>query len=152
MKLIFPALLAIALAGCATVPPPSTASGKLEMMLNNVRVDCARSELANTLVNGGYSIKSNSEYQIVAGRITNNAFAAAMLGTSAGGAPEERVTLTLIPQSDSDALRVIFDGGYISNPGTAFESVQPVGASQATQDQLTNGEYAIESKCAKSTS
>ena len=139
---------AIALAGCASVPPPNTPSGKLEFTLDNIDAGCVRSELANTLASTGFSIKSMSDYQIVVGRKAENSMAAFLLSTPAGGNPEERVTLTLIPQSSQSALRVIWEAAYVSNAGTAYESFQPIGASQANQNQLAGVESKLEAKCA----
>jgi hypothetical protein len=140
-------LLAVSLTGCATAPPPSTPSGKLELMLSNVDFSCVRSGLANVLVSAGYNVEKMSDYQIVAGKITKNGMASFLLSTPMSGAPEERVTITMLPQINGSSLRVVWDAAYVSNPGTAYEKFTPIGASQANEEQLNSLAPRIEQKC-----
>ena len=137
------------LVGCATVPAANTPSGNPEITLSNVRIECVRSGFLNLLVNMGHAIRTSTDTQIVAGKTTQNVAASVLLSTRLSGPPEERVTILFIPQSTPDTLRVVLSAGYVSNQGTAFESVQPIRGSQAEQDQLVGMKSSIETGCRK---
>lgn len=144
------ALTIVALiAGCATNPPANTPSGNPEVTLEGVKADCVRSAFLNVIANGGYSIRTVNDTQIVAGRTSKNPMASLLLGTGMSGAPEERVTFLFIPQPTSDALRVVASSAYVSNQGTAFEKVQPMQGSQADQEKFLAAKSVIESGCRK---
>jgi hypothetical protein len=119
--------LALLAAGCTIRPiaPPPTASGQPEHTVSNIDVACFRGQLMSHVVNSGFTIRTSNDTQIVAGRITQNFGAAVLYGTRAFGAPEERILLTMIPIAEN-SLRVILQGGYVSNPGTGFESMTPI--------------------------
>jgi hypothetical protein len=143
-------IVAVTIAGCATSPPIGTLSGNPEIMLSNVRPDCVKAGLLNAFINGGYKIESANDYQIVGGKPTTNTLAALMLGTRLNSTVEERFTVTMAPQANSSDLRLVVDGAYVSNPGTAFEEKQPMKAGGAIQQQFVSAKARIESKCAKS--
>ena len=135
------------LVGCATVPLANTPSGNPEVTLTNVRPECVRSAFMNLLVNNGYTIRTCTDTQIIAGKTTQNVAASLLLSTRLSGPPEERVTILFIPQSAPDTLRVVVSGAYVSNQGTAFEKVQPVRGSQTEQDQFMAAKSRIEAEC-----
>jgi hypothetical protein len=135
--------------GCAVPPRASTPSGNPEITLESVRTDCVRSLFINVFVNQGYTLRSNTDMQVVAGRESKNAMANVSFGTRLSGAPEERVTILLIPQPNSDALRIVISSAYVSNQGTAFESVQSLQGSQKDQDQFMTLASRFQSECAK---
>lgn len=137
----------LALAGCGGGPPPSTASGQPDVVLTNVDVACVRASLMEGLVNNGFQISQSTDSMLVGRRATRNAAASVLLSTRMSGAPEERVTLTMI-QPAPDTLRVIVYAAYVSNAGTGFEQQTPVRATQADQDSFAAG--ARGSRCKKS--
>lgn len=139
---------ALVLSGCVTAPPIGTASGNPEITLSNVRADCVKAGLINALLSGGYRIESSNEYQIVVGKPTTNTMASLLLSTPANSTVEERQTVTMAPQMNSNDLRVMIESAYVSNPGTAFEQRQPIGANGNDQQQFDSIKPVIESRCA----
>lgn len=137
------------LVGCATVPPANTPSGNPEITLSNVRAECVRSAFLNLLVNNGYTIRTSTDTQIIAGKTTQNMAASLLLSTQFSGPPEERITVLFIPQPTGDALRVVVSGAYVSNQGTGFEKVQPIRGSQMDQNQFMAAKPRIEAECRK---
>ncbi len=141
-------IVAVTLAGCASGPPINTPSGSPEITLSNVRVDCVKGAFLNALLNKGYRIEQSSDYVIVVGKPTDNTMAALLYGSGLNAIPEERLRMTMITQSGGSGLRIVFDGAYVTNPGTAFEKLQPMQENANTQRQLESVAPAIESKCA----
>lgn len=139
----------LALAGCASGPPIGTPSGNPEITLTNVRPDCVKAGLVNAFLNTGYRIESSNDYQLVAGKPTDSAMATVLLGTQLDPTVEERITVTMAPQVDGNDLRMVVDGAYVSNPGTAFEKKMPLKANGTIQQQFVSAKARIESKCAK---
>jgi hypothetical protein len=145
-KLAFIVLL-FGLAGCASAPPPATASGQPDVVLTNVDVACVRASLMEGMVNNGFQIAQSTDSMIVGKRPTRNTMASVLLSTRMSGPPEERVTLTMI-NSAPDTVRVIAYMAYVSNAGTAFEQQTPVQATQANQDEFAAS--ARNTRCKKS--
>ena len=141
-------LAVLTLTGCATAPI-NTPSGHPDIVLTHVRPECVKAGLVNGLINGGYRIEQSSDYTIVAGKPTTSTMAALLFGSRMNVTPEERVTITMAPQMDGDGLRLVFDGAYITNPGTGFEQRQPMPANAGVQRQFAQIAPMIESKCAK---
>jgi hypothetical protein len=118
-----PVALALLAGSCDTpYQPPRTASGQPEHTLSKVDVACFRGELLSFLVDRGYAIRQSSDTQVVAGRRAQSYTFTFPLGARWR---EERIMFTLIPLA-GNAVRVILYGGYVSNPGTAFESITPI--------------------------
>ncbi len=136
MKRSLPILLAVLLSACASSPGPNIPSGNLAITVANVRRDCVREVMANALVSYGYQIESKSDNQIIAGRIAPEAFF------------EDRLSVLFLPQYDVDALMIVIYTNSVRHPGTAFESLQPIYASQIEQDQLDLVKQKIQSNCA----
>ena len=136
------------IAGCASVPPPDTASGNPEVILTNVKFDCVRSIFMNSFINQGYTIRNVSNTQIVAGRTTTNS-SAFWYRTFYGGAAEERVTILFFPQNAPDTLRVVSTAAYVSDPATASERVFDAEGTQEDQMQLLSMKSSIENQCRK---
>ena len=136
------------IAGCASVPPPDTASGNPEVILTNVKFDCVRSIFMNSFINQGYTIRNVSNTQIVAGRTTTNS-SAFWYRTFYGGAAEERVTILFFPQNAPDTLRVVSTAAYVSDPATASEKVFAAEGTQEDQMQLLSMKSSIENQCRK---
>lgn len=138
-------LAVLVLAGCATAPPPQTPSGKPEVMLSNVDAGCVRSSMANALADQGYSIKTMSDYSIVAEKKVTSGAAAFLYSTQMSGNPDARVTVTMIPSGTS--VRMMMDAAYVSNAGTGFEKSTPIPASQGDEQMLMQIKPKIESSC-----
>lgn len=138
-------LAAMVLSGCASLPPPQTPSGKPELMLSGVDAACVRSRMANALVNQGYGIKTMNDYSIIAERKVTSGAAAFLYSTPMSGSPNERLTITMIPQGNS--MRMVMDMAYVSNAGTGFEKLTPITASQNDEQMLMQIKPNIESAC-----
>jgi hypothetical protein len=142
--LVFASLIA----GCASVPPPDTASGNPEIILTNVKFDCVRSAFMNSFINQGYTIRNVSNSQIVAGRTTTNS-SAFWYRTFYLGAAEERITISFFPRNAPNTLQVVSTAAYVSDPGTASEKVFAAEGTQEDQEQFISMKSLIESQCRK---
>jgi len=138
----------VAVSACMTMPPIQTASGQPEITLSNVDVQCVRSGFLNLLVNQRFAVKSATDLQIVAGKVTDNFSAALLLGTQFSGAPEDRITILFVPLADS-GLRVIVSEQYVSNAGTGFEKPTPIGQTQIVQNQFETAGQQIQMGCGR---
>lgn len=134
-----------ALSGCATLPPPQTPSGRPEITLSNVNAACVRSKTANALVDGGFAIKTMNDYSLIAERKVTSGMAAFLYSTQMSGNPDERVTITFIP--NGSAVRMVWNAAYVSNAGTGFEKSTPIPASQNDEQMLLQIKPKIESSC-----
>lgn len=111
--------IALVLGSCATTAPaPQTASGKAEVTIQ-APAQVIKSALINEMINRGYRIVRDSEYELAFEHVITNVALVMLLGTSGGGAPTERVTYQIAALGPS--TRVIADIAVISNSGTAFE-------------------------------
>lgn len=109
---------------------PGTPSGRPEVALDRVDRACFSARFLDGAMSNGWRLKSSSDLQLVLGKEAGNA--AAVLFGSAYGLPEQRLTVTMIPQPPS-VLRVVIDGAYVTNPGTAVE--QPTAMTFSARDQ-----------------
>ena len=138
-------IFALALTACTPIAPPNTPSGRPEVTLQNVDIACVRRELLNGAVNGGSTIRQANDNQIVFGQRVTDPMVVAFFGTGMGP-PEMRGTWTIIPQG-TNVVRVIADVQLVSNPGTAFERVEPMRMSARDQDTLMSGSSQWELVC-----
>ncbi len=128
---------ALALVACTPIEPPATPSGRPEVTLQDVDIACVRRELLNGVVNSGSTIRQANDNQIVFGQRVTDPMVVAFFGTGMGP-PEMRGTWTVIPQGPN-AVRLIADAHLVSNPGTAFERVEPMQLSARDQATLMSG-------------
>lgn len=89
--------------------------------LNNVDPGCVRGLILNSLIDQGFTVRSSTDNQIVAGR---PALGGGVLGALAP-TNERRVTILFIPLPDS-AMRVVVSESLVDNAGSGFERVTPV--------------------------
>jgi len=123
--IIVPALVLVA-SGCITSEPPSpVATIPPEHTVNNVDAACFRGQLVSYTVNSGFVIRSSSDTRITAGRVVHP-IGPSLFSTCALEAPEERITLTLIPVAEN-GLRVLMSGGYAAIAGS--DDIRPVALS-----------------------
>lgn len=111
---VFLSLLA---AGCVST---GTASGRPDVVLHNVERSCFRDTFLQGALSDGWRLQSNGEALVTFARASRSPVAAALFGTGQG-LPEERLSLVMIPQPGTRDTRVVLDGAFVSNPGTAFE-------------------------------
>ena len=123
------AVAAMLVAGCQTVKH-DTPSGKPEVSIRAPSKD-VKTALVGTLVNLGYSIKHDSDFQIVLERPVDNVMANVLLGSQYDPTVEARVTATFLEMNGS--TRVISELGIVRNGGSAFEQVDNFNNSRDSQ-------------------
>ena len=130
------ALAAALVSGCAT--PIQTASGQPEFTVHG-NLQCVRSSLLSGLVDGGYTVRSATDSQIVVGR--------ASLGGAGFLAPteERRATFLIIPTGT--AVRIVMNEAFISNAGSGFESASPIYPTQEAQQALVTTGVRVQGAC-----
>jgi hypothetical protein len=129
-------LAAVLLAGCQTVEPPATASGKPEVTIN-APIAKIKSILISNAVNAGFSISKDTEYLLQFDKPSNNFAAQLLLGSKYDGVPNERYQITFAQMGES--VRVVAAGMIVTNPGSSFERVMPINAGDGinkTQEEL----------------
>ena len=119
--LLLPILL---FAGCASTQV-QTPSGSPEITLSGVRSDQVKPIILNVVINHKLRIKSDTPYSIAVERQTQNIAAGILLSTGYSGMPLERITFMIAEVPGG--TRVVADGTFISNAGTAFEKSTPIG-------------------------
>jgi cell division septation protein DedD len=118
--------LAALLFGCGTPVRQNTASGRPEVTIANVPADRVKSALVNEMINGGYRITKDSQFEIAFDRPIDNLAAAVLFGSRYDAQPNARVAYS-IAQVGSD-VRVVADMAIITNPGSGFEQRTDVSA------------------------
>ena len=111
------ASVALWAAGCAT--KIETPSGRPEVTLPRIDPGQAKAALLNIMVNSGFRVAKDSQFQIAFERPTQNMAATLLLSTGYSGAPNERLSFDIAPAPGG--VRVIGDSALVSNAGTAFE-------------------------------
>ena len=123
IKSISALLIAFSLAGCGTPRPPlGTPSGNPEVLIPGVTRKQVADRIVDQMTGKGLTIRSVSEYKIVAGKKADQDFAARLLfGSRYDSVPEYRMNFTLIDQSGT--VKVYGRVEIVTNPGSAFERV-----------------------------
>lgn len=109
------ALLCLCVGACASPVLHQTASGKVEVTIENSAQEPVKSELVNVMINRGYAINRDSPFQIVFDKPVMNVLAAALLGSRYNSTPDARLSFTITQAGTS--VRVIGDLAIITNPG-----------------------------------
>lgn len=120
-KLISTVLVAVAMSvsGCQTIKH-DTPSGKPEVSVRASTKD-VKMAFVGTLVNLGYSVKRDSDFQIVLEHPVENVMANILMGSEYDPTVEARVTATFLEMNGS--TRLIAELGIVRNGGSAFEQV-----------------------------
>lgn len=126
MKLIFAAMaLALALAGCATPPPPlRTPSGNPEVTIQAVSKKQVLDRIVNGTVSKGMQIKSVTEYGVVVTKRMTDFASTFVYGSRYDGVPEVRLAFTVI--ESGGAVKVLARAEMVTNPGSAYERASDV--------------------------
>jgi hypothetical protein len=127
--------LAVLLAACANDPRPNTPSRNLEVTLTGVGPACARAAMERALTTHGYPVESTDSGRLIAGRLRR------------ADGREERLSVQFLPRPGG-ALQVVIYANLVTNPGTAFERLQPIRPTQFQQDQFDRAKQDIERTCA----
>ena len=107
------------LAGCAASVVHYTASGKPEVTIHTENVSSVKESVVSRMINRGYNLIRDTDYQMVFDRPIDNVWAAAFWGSRYDGIPNARITYTFAVGTDT--VRVVADLAIITNPGSAFE-------------------------------
>lgn len=115
----------LALSACQSVQH-ATLSGKPEVTVA-APADQAKTAFVGALINSGFSLKSDTQFMVVAERVTTG-LGAALLATQYDSRVMARITGTFVPNGKD--TRVVADMALVSNPGSAFERPFTMTASQ----------------------
>lgn len=127
--------LAIFCSACAAPPQRlSTTSGNPEIFLSAV----TRKQVADVIVaaklSAGMTVRSTTEYSVVVGkRLVDNYSASVAYGSRYDSVPEMRTTYNFVEQGGGVAVFGRVE--MITNPGSAYERVHNVTASQGATMQ-----------------
>jgi len=122
-------------AGCQTAQV-NAPSGKPETTVT-APSDKVRPLVLNDLLNNGFTIKSDTPYQMVVEQPSKNFWANALLGSNWNPQVNVRVSLTFVPVGNS--TRIVADMVAVTNPGSGFEQLTPLSGTadmKAMQDWL----------------
>jgi SPOR domain len=111
--------LAACLAGCGTPVRQNTASGRPEVTVHQVPADRVKAAIVNEMIDMGYRITKDSQFEIAFDRPTDNPVAAVLFGSKYDAQPNARISYS-IAQMGND-VRVVADMAIITNPGSGFE-------------------------------
>lgn len=114
---------AASLGGCAGQVTHDTPSGKVEEVFG-ASPDKVKPVLVSLMVNDGFNLTRDTNYQLAFDKPVQNVLAAALLGSKYDATPNERVSLMLVPVGPN--TRVILDISVVTNPGSAFERLTPL--------------------------
>lgn len=128
MRVIFALLfLAFGVAGCVTTVEHNTASGRPEVTVK-APPDAVKSVVIGVLMNLGYTIRTDSQFQVVFERDPNNVLASVLLGSQYDSRILVRISVAFMQSGQT--TRVIADFNLVRNPGSAFERLTPMTNSQ----------------------
>jgi hypothetical protein len=139
-------IVALVFSSCAQQPPPTTPSGNVEYTFHQVDAECIRNAIINKSLDAGWQPKSNSQYQLILERNTQNIVAAALLSSKALSNVNERITFTFVKSSPHD-LRMMITAAYITNPGTAFEQPTSIRGTASDQAAMQANLPSLEQQC-----
>lgn len=111
------------LAACAPGVQHLTASGKPEATIQANAKD-VKTAVVGVLANMGYSLKRDTDLQIVVERPIDNVMARLLLSSKYDPTIEARLTATVMPMGQQ--TRVTMEMGVVRNGGSAFEAVTPL--------------------------
>lgn len=132
MRWMLVGMLLLALAGCQSTQL-TTPSGRPEATYS-APASVVRPVLVNVLVNNGFTIKKDSEYSLVVERRSTDLLVNVLLGSQWNPTTNSRLTLAVTEVNGQ--TRVVADMHVVTNPGTGFERLTPVGDNKANQEVI----------------
>lgn len=122
MKLILCAAALALVTGCAAPQAPlNTRSGKPEIFIEGVTRQQVADELVDSLSGQGLTMRTVSDYQIVAGQLAGDLGARVLHGSRYDSVPEYRLSYTMVELPGG--VRVYGRAAIVTNPGSGFERV-----------------------------
>jgi len=120
VKSVFVVLaLGCALCACAAPVHLDTPSGHPEVTISRVAPDRVKSALVNKMIDSGYRITKDTQFELTFDKPADSALAILLLSSDRGGTPNMRVAYSIAQVGDD--VRVVADVAIISNPGSPYE-------------------------------
>jgi hypothetical protein len=145
LRIVFACALVTVLAGCQTdAQAPVTASGKPEVTIK-APTGAIKARLLSLAMDRRFNVTKDTEYLLQIEKPSDNLGAAILLGSKYDSVPAERIVFTFAPLGDS--VRVVAASMFVTNPGSAFEQITPVNASEGinqTQAALQDIKQSLE--------
>ena len=146
MKSLLRLVCLLVFAGCVTVPPPATQSGRVELTVPGVTsTGCVKSQIISRLAGHGYSLRSETDHQIVMGKPADNIAASVLFGSRWDSTPESRAIITVLQSGGN--VRVIVEDVIITNPGTGMERRQAIHQTQKNQNDFQSWIPLLQDAC-----
>jgi hypothetical protein len=117
-------LFALLIAGCATGPPLTTASGHPEVTISGVAAQKVQGAVIERGMSKGWILERQTENAITFLRPTNNALASILLASNYDTNVKERIRYTTV--SVGGAVKLYATVEFVGNQGSAFEHVTPI--------------------------
>ena len=89
------------------------------MTISRVAPDKAKSALVNKMIDRGYRIAKDTQFELTFDKRADSALAIFLLSTDRGGTPNMRVAYSIAQVGDG--VRAVADVAVIQNPGTPYE-------------------------------
>jgi hypothetical protein len=119
MRILIVFAVALFCGSCSHPVQHETASGHPEVTVQNVAADKVKAALVNKMLNKGYRITRDTQFELAYDKPVENVMASVLLGSKYDSQPNARVAYS-IAQVGKD-VRVVADLAVITNPGSAFE-------------------------------
>ncbi|NJL06973.1 MAG: hypothetical protein HC900_00945 [Methylacidiphilales bacterium] len=128
MRAVLVALfLAFGVSACVTTVNHNTASGRPEVTIK-APADAVKSVIVGVSMNLGYTMKSDSQFQVILERDPNNILANVLLGSQYDSRVVARMSVAFMQSNQT--TRAVLDLNMVTNPGSAFERLTPMTNSQ----------------------
>jgi len=129
-KILIAIVMVISLAGCATVRPLNTTTGKPEVIITDASKKDISDAIINTMLSWDLQLQKRDEYILIFGKKNTNIASSVLLGSRYDAVPEWRFTYNMVDYADG--VRIIVNIAAVTNPGSAFERLTDL--SKGSQD------------------
>jgi hypothetical protein len=120
-KILITVFIIISLAGCATVKPLNTTTGRPEVIIADVSKKDISDAIVNTMLSWDFQLQKRDDYILVFGKKNTNLASSLLLGSRYDAIPEWRFTYNIVDYADG--VRIIANIVSVTNPGSAFERI-----------------------------
>lgn len=146
MKVFVPVALAAIVIGCTPVVPLATTTGHADVLFAAPKKQVL-AEILALCVEKGYQVKKSEEYLLVLGKADDSMASAVLFGSRYDATPEKRLTLTVVERDG--ACRVMAQFAMVTNPGSAFERVNPAPKNSRADHEFQQALLQIKAKIEK---
>jgi membrane-associated protease RseP (regulator of RpoE activity) len=120
-KILIAICMVIFFAGCATIKPLNTTTGKPEIIITDTAKKDISDAIVNTMLSWDFQLQKRDDYILVFGKKNTNIASSVLLGSRYDAVPEWRFTYNLVDYADG--VRIIANIAAVTNPGSAFERI-----------------------------